>query len=287
MTGYYGRPMIKPPEWTDLIPTYFFTGGMAGASASLAFAERLAKNHTLARTMLFGAMAGTVVSGFCLIADLRRPARFMNMLRVFKPTSPMSIGVYVFSAFGGSVTIATLCEVTGVLRPIGRIFEGIAALLGPAMSCYTAVLIGDTVVPAWHYGRNAMPALFAATSASTAAGWGLAFTPPLDAGSARRLAVLGGGAVPVALARLHHELGPRQNEAYETGEAAMFSKAAKVLNVSGAAIAALGGKNAALAKVAGALLLAGGLAERFGVFRAGCISAKDPSYTIAAQRAPA
>lgn len=282
--GYYGQPMIKPPEWSDLIPTYFFTGGMAGASATLAFGGRLGKNDALARSMLFGAMAGTMVSGFCLIADLKRPERFMNMLRVFKPTSPMSVGVYIFSAFGGAVTMATLSEITGVLRPIGRIFEGVAALLGPAMSCYTAVLISDTVVPAWHYGRNSMPALFAATSAATAGGWGMLFTPALDAGAARRLAMLGGAAAPIAMSRLHDELGPRQNQAYETGEAAMFLKTAKILNIGGAVLATLGGKNEIVGKAAGAMLLLGGLAERFGIFRAGCTSAKDPSYTIDGQR---
>jgi formate-dependent nitrite reductase membrane component NrfD len=284
MNGYYGYPMIKPPEWTDLIPTYFFTGGMAGMCATVAFAERIAKNDPLARPMIFGAAAGAAVSGFCLIADLKRPERFANMLRVFKPTSPMSVGVYIFSAFSGATFVAAASEFTGVLRPVGRMFEGIAALIGPAMSCYTAVLIGDTVVPAWHYGRRTMPALFAATSASTAAGWGLLFAPTPSAGTARRLAMIGGPAVLAALQMLHEELGLRQKHAYETGEAAMFSKVAKVLNITGT-IAAVAAKNySPLSKLAGALLLAGGLAERFGVFRAGCNSAREPSYTIEAQR---
>lgn len=283
-SGYYGRSMIKPPEWTDLIPTYFFVGGMAGACATAAFGERLAKNDTLARVMLFGAAAGAAVSGFCLVADLKRPERFVNMLRVFKPTSPMSVGVYLFSAFGGSVFLATASELTGVLRPIGRIFEGIAALLGPAMSVYTAVLIGDTVVPAWHYGRLSMPILFAATSLSSAGGFGMLFAPAAEAGTARRMAMLAGAGVPLALQRLHTELGPRQKEAYERGEAAIFSKAAKYLTMAGAAAAVFARENDALSKIAGGLLLAAGIAERFGVFRAGCNSAHDPSFTIDAQR---
>lgn len=284
MNGYYGRPVIKPPEWSDLIPTYFFTGGMAGTAATLAFAERVAKNDALARTMLFGAATGAAVSGVCLIADLKRPERFANMLRVFKPTSPMSVGVYIFSAFSGATFIATACELTGVLRPIGRIFEAFAAVLGPAMSCYTAVLIGDTVVPAWHYGRTTMPALFAATSASSAGGWGLLFAPAGSDGSARRLAMIGGPAGLYALQRLHEELGPRQRRAYETGEAAAFSKTARALNVAGTVAAVFAKNSTALARVAGALLLAGGLTERFGVFHAGRNSAKDPAYTIEAQR---
>jgi hypothetical protein len=285
MVGYYDRPIVKPPEWTDLIPTYFFTGGMAGTCASLAFAERVAKNDTMARPLLLGALAGTLVSGFCLIADLKRPERFLNMLRVFKPTSPMSVGVYIFSAFGGAVTIAAACEFTGVLRPIGRIFEGIAALLGPAMSCYTAVLISDTVVPAWQHGRKSMPFVFAATSAATAGGWGLLFGPMLDNGSPQRLAIAGGAAQLAALNRLHEELGPRQKQAYERGEAAMFSKAAKALTFAGTAAALFAHKNAFAAKAAGAMLLAAGLCERFGVYRAGCVSAKDPGFVIDAQHA--
>ena len=282
--GYYGRPMIKPPEWTDLIPTYFFVGGLAGASAAFAFTERLAKNDPLARTMIFTAAAASAISGYCLIADLKRPERFMNMLRVFKPTSPMSMGVYLFSAFGGATTIAAASELTGILRPIGRIFEGIAAMLGPPMAVYTAVLIGDTVVPAWHYGRTSMPGLFAATSAATAGAAGMLFTPARFARPARRLALIGGLSIPIMIERLHMELGARQQQAYEKKQAGFFSKAAKLLNIAGLAATVFAKDNDAAGKIAGSLLLLSGLAERFSVFRAGCVSAKDPGYTIDAQR---
>lgn len=282
--GYYGRSMIKPPEWTDLIPTYFFVGGLAGASATFAFTERLAKNDPLARTMILCAAAGTAVSGYCLIADLKRPERFINMLRVFKPTSPMSMGVYLFSAFGGATTIAAASELTGILRPVGRVFEGIAALLGPPMAVYTAVLVGDTVVPAWHYGRTSMPALFAATSAATAGAVGMLFTPARFARPARRLALIGGLSIPIALERLHVELGARQQQAYEEKQAGFFSKAAKLLNIAGLVATVFAKDNDAAGKIAGSLLLVAGLAERFSVFRAGCVSAKDPSFTIDAQR---
>ncbi|HET9096867.1 MAG TPA: NrfD/PsrC family molybdoenzyme membrane anchor subunit [Candidatus Baltobacteraceae bacterium] len=282
--GYYGRSMIKPPEWSDLIPAYFFVGGLAGASAAFAFTERLAKNDPLARALILTSAAGVAVSGYCLIADLKRPERFINMLRVFKPTSPMSMGVYLFSAFGGATTIAAAGELTGILRPIGRIFEGIAALLGPAMSVYTAVLISDTVVPAWHYGRTSMPGVFAATSAATAGAAGMLFAPAGFARPARRLALLGGLAMPLAIERLHMEMGPRQEEAYKEQQAGFFTKAAKLLNVAGLAAAVFAKDNGAAGKIAGTLLLASGLCERFGVFRAGCVSAKNPSYTIDAQR---
>ena len=281
--AYYGRPIVKPPAWTDLIPTYFFAGGLAGAAATLASAERIARNDRLARTMIFGAAAGCAVSAFCLIADLKKPERFINMLRVVKPTSPMSVGVYIFSAFSGSVFIAAGSEATGIARPAGRFFEAIAGLIGPVMSVYTSVLVGDTVMPAWHLPRKTLPGLFAATSAASAGAWGLLFSSSRDNASARRLALVGGTGMVALLQALHHEIGPAQAKAYSTGEAGALARSARVLNLSGIVCAALAKDSDVLSKIAGALLLAGGLTERFAVYRAGCASAKDPKYVLEAQ----
>ena len=283
--SYYGRPIVKPPAWTDLIPTYFFAGGLAGAAATLASAERLARNDRLARTMLFGAAAGCAVSAFCLIADLKKPERFMRMLRVVKPTSPMSIGVYIFSAFSGSVFLAAGSEITGIARPLGRSFGAIAGLIGPIMSVYTAVLVGDTVLPAWYLPRKSLPSVFAATSATSAGAWGLVFAPARLNGSARRLAMIGGLATIAALESLHQELGPAQDEAYKKGEAGKLAHTARLCNIAGIVCAAFAKNSSGLSKLAGALLLAGGLAERFAVYRAGCASAKDPKYVLEAQNA--
>ena len=282
--GYYGHPMIKPPEWTDLIPVYFWAGGMSGASATMALMQRLRGNEPLATTYVYAAAVGTALSGFCLIADLKRPDRFMNMLRVFKPTSPMSMGVYIVSVFGGATMTAALCSLFGVAKPLGRIAEVVAGFVGPLMSVYTAVLISDTVVPAWYGARLAMPALFAATSASTAGGVGLLFGPADANGAARRLALMGGAAVPVTLQNVHRAVGPFQDRAYKEGQAGPLAHAARAMNIAGTVCALFAGRAPVLGRVAGALLLAGGLAERFAVLRAGCNSASDPAYTIHAQR---
>jgi hypothetical protein len=282
--SYYGRPIVKPPAWTDLIPAYFFAGGLAGAAATLALAERAARNDRLARIMIVGAAAGSAVSAFCLIADLKKPERFMKMLRVVKPTSPMSVGVYIFSAFSGSVFIAAASELSGIARPVGRVFETIAGLIGPVMSVYTAVLVGDTVVPAWYLPRKSLPGLFAATSASSAGAFGLLFAPARFSASARRLAMVGGLATIASLESLHHEIGPVQDEAFRNGEPGQLARTARLCNVAGIACAAFAKNSDALSKLAGALLLAGGLAERFAVYRAGCASTKDPKYVLEAQR---
>lgn len=281
--GYYGNPMIKPPEWTDLIPVYFWAGGMAGASASMALTQRVRGNDALATTYVYAAAVGSALSGFCLIADLKRPERFHHMLRVFKPTSPMSMGVYIFSAFGSAAMTAAACELFGVAKPLGRIAEVIAGFVGPMMSVYTAVLISDTVVPAWFRARHGMPALFAATSASTAGGIGLLFGPASANGAARRLALFGGACVPVALQNVHREVGPFQDRAYREGQAGVLADAARAMNIAGTLCALVSPRVPVLGRIAGALLLAGGLAERFAVVRAGRNSAKNPAYTIHAQ----
>ena len=284
MNGYYGKPMIKPPEWTDWIPLYFWAGGMSGACATFALTQRVRGNDALAQTLVYGAAAGSAFSGFCLIVDLKRPERFTHMLRVFKPTSPMSMGVYIFSAFGGASIAAALSAATGIAKPLGRAAEALAGLIGPLMSVYTAVLISDTVVPAWFLARKTLPQLFAATSASTAGGFALLFGPSQGNGAARRLALLGGAMVPLTLERVHRDVGPFQKKAYEEKQAGRFAHAARLLNIAGTACVFFGGKRAPLARLGGALLLAGGLAERFAVLRAGSNSAGNPAYTINAQQ---
>src|SRR5215212_6840213 len=95
--SYYGRPIIKEPVWTWEIPWYFFTGGLAGGSAALGFTAGALGNERLARRAWANATAGVVVSPALLISDLGRPARFLNMLRMVKLTSPMSVGSWVLN----------------------------------------------------------------------------------------------------------------------------------------------------------------------------------------------
>ena len=115
--SYYGAPLLKEPVWRWYIPAYFYAGGVAGAAAALGGAVQLALDagapgtlqrfvlpgeHRLVRTCRTIATGGAVLSAALLIADLGRPARFLNMLRVFRPTSPMNMGTWILSAFGAS-----------------------------------------------------------------------------------------------------------------------------------------------------------------------------------------
>ena len=148
--SYYGRPILKEPAWTIEVPWYFFAGGMAGASAPLAVAARMTGNDRLARGALTVAAAGVAVGTPLLVSDLGRPERFHHMLRVFKPTSPMSMGSWVLAGLGPSAVNAAVSEWFGIFPRLGRVAEVVSGLLGPALSTYTAVLVANTAVPVWH-----------------------------------------------------------------------------------------------------------------------------------------
>src|SRR5919107_4918027 len=199
--NYYGRAVIKEPTWTWEIPSYFFAGGLAGASSGLALTARLAGNNELARRAYLAALGGAAVSPVLLISDLGRPERFYEMLRVIKPTSPMSVGTWVLSAFGATTSVAVVHELLGVFPRLGPLSEAISAVLGLPLATYTAVLIADTSVPVWHEARRELPLVFAASSAATAGAAAAILTPVEEAGPARRLAV-GGALLEIGTAQM-------------------------------------------------------------------------------------
>lgn len=271
--GYYSRPILKEPVWTPEVGVYFFAGGLAGASAGLAFVSRLVGNRTLARRALLGALAGIAVSPPLLIVDLGRPERFLHMLRVFKPTSPMSIGTWVLTAFGGTLASAAAAEFLGLFRPLGRVAEGAAALLGLPLATYTAVLVADTSVPVWHHARHHLPFVFVGSAAASGGGLAAALTPATKAGPARRLAVFGGLTELGTVLLMERHLG-RAARPYETGLAAAPARVAKACTAAGSALMLLTGRRRAGAAAAGGLLMAGSLAERMAVLFAGRDSAR-------------
>ena len=280
---YYDRPVLKKPVWKWYIPAYFFTGGMAGASSTLAFAARLRGNDRLARRAGLISLAGIAVSPVFLIVDLGRPGRFYNMLRVAKPTSPMSMGTWLISAFGPLSGGAAVSDVTGLLPGLGRLCEAVAAALGPAVSTYTAVLTADTAIPAWHEAWRELPLVFAGGSAASAGAAAVLVTPANHAGPARRLITIGTVMELAADRAMEQRLGGLA-EPYKSGQASAPAKAAKGLLAAGAALGLAGRRRPALAKAGALATLAGVALTRWSIFKAGFESAEDPRFTVQPQR---
>jgi hypothetical protein len=177
-TGYYGIPLLKQPPWTWEIPLYFFVGGAAGASAVVgAIADYTGADRRLVRDARWIAAAGSVLSPPLLISDLGRPQRFLNMLRVFKPQSPMSVGVWTLLGFSGGAAAAAFAgfmhDRFGPSLPI-RVLENagtaLSLLFGLPFSNYTGVLIGATAIPAWNENAGDLPMHFGASGLSASVG---------------------------------------------------------------------------------------------------------------------
>ena len=282
--SYYGRPIIKAPVWEARdIAGYLFTGGLAGASSTIAAFAEATGRPDLARGLKVTSAGAASVSIVALVHDLGRPARFVNMLRVFKPSSPMSVGSWLLAGFVPASLAAAGTAVTGRYAPVGRVATVTAGALGPAVATYTAALISDTAVPAWHDPHPVMPAVFAASAAMAASGAGLMVASPGEQTPVRRLAVVSAAAETLTTRRLRSSAG-RASTAYEQGRAGTLAKAAEALTAVGVVGALLAERDRRLAVAGGAALVASSACRRFSIFHAGVASAEDPSQVVAPQR---
>ena len=282
--SYYGRPVIKAPVWKPEIPWYLFAGGLAGASNVLAWAADVSGNRRLGRNARLIALAGGTASPVLLITDLGVPARFYNMMRVFKVASPMNLGTWILAATGTAAAAAVAHETLGLSGPLGRIARGLSALFGLPLATYTAALLSDTAVPVWHEGRRELPFVFAGSAAASAGAAAAIVTPERDAGPARRLAVLGVLAGGASMRLMEHRLG-ELGEPYRKGAAGRFAKLAQGLSIAGALVMAARGRRHPGAIAGGGLILGGAACQRWAIFKAGFQSAADPKYTVRPQRA--
>ena len=290
--SYYGRQILKTPAWNWMIAAYLFLGGLSGGSALLAAGADLTGRPGLRKVSRVGALASILASLYFLVADLGRPERFHHMLRVAKPSSPMSMGTWILSAYGPGAAVAAAAELMpGRLRRtwLGRLVGWLArpaglwaAATAPGVASYTAVLLSHTAVPAWREAHPYLPFVFTGSAAASGGGSGMLLAPVSESGPARRMAVAG-AALEVAASRLmEHRLG-LSAEAYTTGKAHRLRQWSEYLTVGGAVGAAMG-RNRAVLAASGLALLAGSALQRFGVFEAGVESTRDPKYVVVPQR---
>jgi hypothetical protein len=295
-TSYYGRQIIKSPTWKNPeVPLYLFLGGAGGTSAIIGALGEFTGRSSLTKAAHFTAAGGALASVGLLVVDLGRPARFLHMLRVFKPTSPLSVGSYILSPFS-ALTVATAgLHVLGWIPAVralkvARALPGLrkavavgAAVFGGPMTTYTAVLLSNTAVPSWHEAHEAMPILFAGSAMAAGGGITMALTPVAEAGPSRRVAVAGAVVELAAGQKVEHGHGI-VDEPFHEGRAGTLLKAAKACTVAGAGLTLLARRSRVAAVASGALLAAGSALTRFGVFDAGMASAKDPKYVVVPQR---
>jgi hypothetical protein len=216
------------------------------------------------------------------------------MLRVAKPTSPMSIGTWILTAFGPGVGAAALWELlpmrwrpswpARLLRRSSRAVGLVSAATAPGLATYTAALLAQTAVPGWHEVRRELPFVFAGSAAASGGGFGMLAAPLAEAGPARVFAAVGAAGELVASRQMERRMGLIR-EVYHQGAAGRRRRGAELLTVAGLAGTVLvAGRSRVGAAASGIALLSGSALQRFGVFEAGVASTKDPRFTVEPQR---
>lgn len=298
--SYYGRPALKAPHWDWTVSGYIFLAGLGGSAQAIAWIgsrrDPRGFRGALGNARLL-ALASAGVGGALLVADLKTPGRFYNMLRILRPTSPMSFGSYLFGAFGASSLFAALGELPAagrrpVLRRAAGLAQPVAAVAGAGAATYTAALLAATSNPHWAAAPRALGAGFAASAVASGAA-ALAVGERLGGRhqTARRLEGL---AALATLARLAaRRAGERRRQAAGLAPAPATSAAARTLQEAERPLAgllplaayAVGRRRSPALAVAGSLaLLAGGLLARHAVLAAGRSAADRPeSYFRLAQ----
>jgi formate-dependent nitrite reductase membrane component NrfD len=160
--------MMRAPVWTWEVPLYFWTGGIASGSAFVALACDLAGDHRSARIARLVALGALTTSPPLLVLDLGRPERFYNMLRIVKTRSPMSMGAWALTVFGGLISGAVGADLLG-REKTARTLGAATALVGGYLGSYTGVLLASTAVPLWARSRLYLGPIFVCTATGTGA----------------------------------------------------------------------------------------------------------------------
>jgi formate-dependent nitrite reductase membrane component NrfD len=274
-------PLMNEPVWTWEVPLYFWFGGIAAGSSFVALACDLAGDHRSAATARKVALAALLPSPPLLILDLGRPGRFANMLRVFKPRSPMNMGAWCLTGFGALGSAAVGADLLK-RRRLAQVLGGVNTTLGGYLGSYTGVLLAVTAVPLWARSRLFLGPIFVCTATATgAAACRLVLVATgLPPGHRTRTALgtveTGAIAAELLLSSVNERrLGPLAS-ALETGHAGRLFSAAKWSVRAGLALRLLRGRGGvAVHHAASALYLVAGLAFRYAWVEAGKASASD------------
>ena len=297
-TSYYGKPVVKAPPWEWPIGGYLFLGGLAGGSALLATGAQVTGNKELRRSTRLTAFSAASVGSVFLILDLGRPERLLNMFRVFKVTSPMSIGSWILGSFASAAALPAAVEadelvggvlpakIRGLLDKAAGPAGAVAGVFGGPLAGYTAVLLANTSNPTWNDAKKHLPYVFVSSASAAASGAAMVLTPVESAAPARALGMTAAASDLVATRIMENNMEPEPKRPLHEGIPGKLMKASEALIAAGgvgSAVAALT-KSRAVAVASGLALMAGSACTRFGVLNAGLEAVKDPSTTIGPQK---
>lgn len=300
---YHGRPVTKASSFDWKVSSYIVAVGIAGAAQVIAAVARTRPDGAgLVRQARFLALAGSMVGPLVLVQHLKTRSRWFNMLRIVRPTSPMSLGSWLLTIFGGLSAVTALGDLLGRRWPrahaVADAAQLPAAVAGAGMGVYTAGLLASTSTPLWAGAPGPLAAQFGSASvAGAASALALLQRASGEVGSARRLetlALLAGAAEMVAANTSERRLSAKglDGPLREGTTGALNTTGGKVIGIAVPVLAhgigrVIGGRTGALLpEIASLAMIIGGAAMRHAVLRAGNESAVRPEHTFrATQRA--
>jgi formate-dependent nitrite reductase membrane component NrfD len=307
--SYYGLPVIHKAHWDWRIVAYFFVGGICGAANAIATLSRWhggKEGESISRIGRYVSFAMVVPSMAFLIADLGRPERFLNMLRIMKIRSPMSMGSWILVASHTFLTLLTIDQAArdGLLSknnplvrmvrvaPV-RLLDAAGVVPSLMLASYTGVLLAATAVPLWTRNHLLMGPLFLASAFSNAAA-AIALIMGLKKSTSdeakyriERLDMLAMIAEVGLIAAYKSRLSPTISKPLEDGMTGKLHRYGVLsagigvpLLLHGSSI--LRGKHSSrpVSILASTLVLLGGFAFRYVMIYAGHRSADDPKATF-------
>jgi Ni/Fe-hydrogenase subunit HybB-like protein len=156
--GASARVVTKAPPWHGWVTADLSLNAIStGIFAVAALCDLIAPDsyRPMIRAGYLVAFPLVLCDLMCLILDLGDPLRFLHMLRVFKPGSPMSSGAWSTNAFAALALVQWSREIFDVRAsaatrlPLASL--GLAAALVTA--AYKGVLLSTTAQPGWKDAR--------------------------------------------------------------------------------------------------------------------------------------
>jgi hypothetical protein len=159
-SGYENMTVTKVPGWHGIIAWDALLNGLATGLFLAAAVSELAAPAVFLRVAKVAypvALVLLLVDLGLLVLDLGDPLRFHHMLRVFKPSSPMSLGTWCLTIFSLPLTAAAGFS---LLAEVGWDFEWVrigavvlGLLPGFASAAYKGVLLSTNAQPGWKDAR--------------------------------------------------------------------------------------------------------------------------------------
>jgi Ni/Fe-hydrogenase subunit HybB-like protein len=158
--GYAAAPVTKAPEWRALVAWDMLFNNLATGLFLVAALGELAAPEVFtptARAAYPVALILLLADLACLVLDLGDPLRFHHMLRVFKPSSPMSLGTWCLTVFSLPLAVAAALSLVPAGQPAldwtrkAVVVLGLLPALGAAL--YKGVLFSTSSQPGWKDAR--------------------------------------------------------------------------------------------------------------------------------------